>query len=153
MADERDGGIKPELVDGIIRGLSEVLGDRLPKPSNRELGHDFDRRMRAQSDDEDDLRHVRAPPYVRELISTLSRSDVERLQKLLSLKPETVAWVDAKNDRELKSLDGAVEFISSSRTAARVLMWAGGLVVAFVGGVTALAKNGIDLFALLRGGR
>ncbi|KQO89155.1 hypothetical protein ASF36_23610 [Methylobacterium sp. Leaf90] len=79
--------------------------------------------------------------------------DVQKLERLMAVKAETVAWIDAKNGRELQKLDGAVEFITSSRTAAKVLIWIGGMAVAFVGGVAALAKNGIDLFSMLRGGR
>ena len=74
-----------------------------------------------------------------------------KLEVLISLRPETVKWVSEKNSRELERLDGAVEFISSSRTAARVLMWVCGTAVAFVGGVVALAKSGFDAFALFRG--
>lgn len=93
------------------------------------------------------------PLHLRKWFDTLSEADVLKLERLMAVKQETVAWIDAKNDRELKNLDGAVEFITSSRTAAKVLMWVGGMAVAFVGGVTALAKNGIDLFSMLRGGR
>ncbi|GJD59842.1 hypothetical protein MTDSW087_05878 [Methylobacterium dankookense] len=32
-------------------------------------------------------------------------------------------------------------------------MWCCGTAVAFVGGVVALAKNGIDFFSLIRGGK
>lgn len=92
-------------------------------------------------------------PHLAEWLTSLSQNDTKRLQVLINLRPETVAWINARKDRELKNLDGAVEFITSSGTAARVLMWVGGMAVAFVGGVTALAKNGIDLFAMRRGGR
>ncbi|AWN43185.1 hypothetical protein DK389_25160 [Methylobacterium durans] len=104
-------------------------------------------------DDDDDRRYLRGPPHVRRLINALSEADVAKLEKLLSLRPETVAWVDGKNDRELKNLDGAVDFINSSRTAAKVLMWVSGVAVTFVTGTVALAKSGYDIFALLRGGK
>ncbi|MFY9289252.1 MAG: hypothetical protein WAP03_00925 [Methylorubrum rhodinum] len=93
------------------------------------------------------------PPHLADWLASLSKADVEKLEKLVHLRAETVAWIEGKNERELKNLDGAVEFITSSRTAAKVLMWVGGMAVAFVGGVAALAKNGIDLFSMLRGGR
>lgn len=91
------------------------------------------------------------PQHLIEWFASLSKADVERLEKLVSLRPETVSWIEGKNDRELKNLDGAVEFITSSRTAGRVLMWVGGLAVTIVGGVTALAKNGMDIFSMFRG--
>jgi hypothetical protein len=62
-----------------------------------------------------------------------------------------VKWVAEKNSRELDRLDGAVEFISSSRTAAKVLMWVCGVAVTCVTGSIGLAKAGIDAFALFRG--
>lgn len=92
-------------------------------------------------------------PHLRVWFASLSEDDVKSLQALLSLRPETITWVGQKNDRELKQLDGAVEFITSSRTAARVLMWCCGTAVAFVAGVVALTKNGIDMFQILRGGK
>lgn len=93
------------------------------------------------------------PAHLIEWFASLSRADVERLEKLVHLRPETVSWIEGKNDRELKNLDGAVEFITSSRTAGRVLMWVGGLAVTIVGGATALAKNGMDIFSMFRGVR
>jgi len=93
----------------------------------------------------------RHQPHVEVFISTLSSEDVTKLQILLDLRPETVKWVSEKNSRELERLDGAVEFISSSRTAAKVLMWVCGVAVTCVTGSIALAKAGIDAFALFRG--
>lgn len=93
------------------------------------------------------------PAHLRTWFDTLSEADVAKLEHLIAVKAETVAWIDAKNERELKRLDRAVEFINSSRTAGKVLIWVGGMAVAFLGGVTALAKNGYDLFSLLRGVR
>lgn len=90
-------------------------------------------------------------PHVESWFSTLSVEDVAKLETLIALRPETVKWVAEKNSRELEKLDGAVEFITSSRTAAKVLMYVSGVAVAFVGGVVALAKSGFDAFALFRG--
>lgn len=94
----------------------------------------------------------RPPPHLMEWFATLSKDDVSHLQKLIDLKPATVEWIAEKNDRELKSLDGAVEFITSSRTAAKVLAWCFAAAVSIVGGAVALAKSGYDLFSLFRGG-
>ncbi|WP_246747984.1 hypothetical protein [Methylobacterium sp. SD274] len=49
-------------------------------------------------------------------------------------------------------MDGVVEFVSSSRTAAKVLMWVCGTATAAVLGAIALAKGGFDLFKTVRGG-
>lgn len=93
----------------------------------------------------------RHAPHVEGWIRTLSPEDISKLEVLIALRPETVKWVAEKNSRELEKLDGAVEFITSSRTAAKVLMYVSGVAVAFVGGVVALAKSGFDAFALFRG--
>ncbi|PJI55825.1 hypothetical protein CTI14_01650 [Methylobacterium radiotolerans] len=90
-------------------------------------------------------------PHVESWFSTLSQEDITKLEVLISLRPETVKWVAEKNSRELERLDGAVEFISSSRTAAKVLMWVCGVAVTCVTGSIALAKAGYDAFALFRG--
>ena len=79
--------------------------------------------------------------------------DVVKLERLMALKAETVTWIEGKNDRELKQLDGVVEFVSSSRTAAKVLMWVCGAAVSFVVGVAAFAKGGYDMLAIFRGGK
>ncbi|WP_132256542.1 hypothetical protein [Methylobacterium segetis] len=146
---------KPEDEHVCRRAATQAVGqglrEQIPLPQ-RGLGEDEIRRA-YDMDDDDDRRPLRAASHVRKLINALSEADVAKLEKLLSLKPETVAWVDAKNDRELKSLDGAVDFINSSRTAAKVLMWVCGVAVTFVTGTVALAKSGYDLFALLRGGK
>ncbi|TXN23976.1 hypothetical protein [Methylobacterium sp. WL9] len=97
--------------------------------------------------------HFRPKTHLAEWFDSLSTADVKKLEVLIALRPETVEWIAEKNSRELKSLDGAVEFITSSRTAARVLMWVGGAAVAFVAGVVGLTKNGMDLFAIVRGGK
>ncbi|TXN79291.1 hypothetical protein [Methylobacterium sp. WL8] len=91
------------------------------------------------------------PPHLRKMFASWSEEDVSRLDKLMKLRPETVAWVESKNTRELERLDGAVEFISSSRTAAKVLMWVCGTAATVVTGSIALAKSGYDLFSLFRG--
>ena len=93
----------------------------------------------------------RHAPHVEVWITTLSPEDITKLQTLLDLRAETVKWVSEKNKRELERLDGAVEFISSSRTAAKVLMWVCGVAVTCVTGSIALAKAGIDAFSLFRG--
>lgn len=95
--------------------------------------------------------HQPHPHHVEVWIATLSAEDITKLETLLALRPETVKWVSEKNSRELDRLDGAVEFISSSRTAAKVLMWVCGVAVTCVTGSIGLAKAGIDAFALFRG--
>ncbi|NEU14310.1 hypothetical protein G3T14_19575 [Methylobacterium sp. BTF04] len=96
---------------------------------------------------------VAFPPHLRRLFASMSEPDVDRFEKLLALDPKTIVWISEKNTKELTNLDGAVEFITSSRTAARVLMWVCGTAVAFVGGVVALTKSGIDMFSIIRGGK
>ena len=95
---------------------------------------------------------ARHQPHVETFIATLSVEDVAKLEVLIALRPETVKWVSEKNSRELERLDGAVEFITSSRTAAKVLMWVCGVAATCVTGSIALAKAGIDAFAIFRGG-
>lgn len=53
--------------------------------------------------------------------ASLSKEDVSKLETLLALRPETVAWVSGKSPKELQNLGGAVEFVTSSRTAAKVV--------------------------------
>ncbi|TXN72400.1 hypothetical protein [Methylobacterium sp. WL6] len=96
---------------------------------------------------------ARHQPHVETFISTLSVEDVSKLEALMALRPETVKWVAEKNTRELERLDGAVEFISSSRTAAKALMWVSGVAASFAITAFGLAKSGIDLFWAFRGGR
>ena len=95
----------------------------------------------------------RHAPHVEGWISTLSAEDVAKLEVLIALRSETVKWVAEKNSRELERLDGAVEFISSSRTAAKALMWVCGVAASFAITAFGLAKSGIDLFWAFRGGR
>lgn len=85
--------------------------------------------------------------------ATLSAEDVKKLQTIVELRSETVAWIAEKNPRELKSLDGAVEFVTSSRTAAKVLAWCFVTAATAFGLVVTAAKNGIDLFQIVRGGK
>lgn len=132
------------------RSLGEPLRESLQPP---ERGFGEEQLRRALDLDDDERRLHKVSPHVRRLFDSISEDDAARFRRLLAIKPETILWINEKNDRELKSLDGAVEFINSSRTAARVLMWVCGTAVAFVGGVVALAKNGIDFFAIIRGGR
>lgn len=91
-------------------------------------------------------------PHLVVWFASLSADDVLRLETLIALRPETVAWVSGKSPKELASMDGVVEFVSSSRTAAKVLMWVCGTTAAFIGGVIALTKGGFDLFKTIRGG-
>jgi hypothetical protein len=97
--------------------------------------------------------HPRPAPHVENWFTTLSQEDIGKLETLITLRPDTVKWIAEKNTRELEKLDGAVEFVTSSRTAAKWLMAASGIAVAFVGGCVALAKSGFDAFSLLRGGK
>lgn len=151
MPDKNDVSI--EAARALLRSLQGPLPDRLPAPPNTVLGETFDRQLMEAQGRRDGRDIHMFPAHLRTWFDTLSEADVKKLQKLMDVKSETVAWIDAKNDRELRNLDGAVEFITSSRTAAKVLIWIGGMAVAFVGGVAALAKNGIDLFSIVRGGR
>jgi hypothetical protein len=96
---------------------------------------------------------ARHAPHVEGWIATLSAEDITKLETLLALRTETVKWVSEKNSRELERLDGAVEFISSSRTAAKALMWVCGVAASFAITAFGLAKSGIDLFWAFRGGR
>jgi hypothetical protein len=93
----------------------------------------------------------RQAPHVESWFSTLSQEDITKLETLISLRSETVKWVSEKNSRELEKLDLAVEFVNSSRTAAKVLMWVSGVAFTCVTGSIALAKAGIDAFAIFRG--
>ncbi len=83
--------------------------------------------------------------------TSLSKEDVERLQEIIKLREETVKWISGKSPKELESIDGVVDFVSSSRTAAKVLMWVCGTTAAFLAAVFALTKNGFDLFRTIRG--
>ncbi|MGW5961023.1 hypothetical protein [Methylorubrum thiocyanatum] len=136
---------------GAAIGAAEALRSSV-HPPERGLGEDAVRRA-VGLDEDDDRRVMSFPPHMRKLFRSIDEGEAEKLLALLALRQDTIDWIAEKNPRELKNLDGVVEFVSSSRTAAKVLMWVGGFAVAFVGGVTALAKNGIDLFALMRGGR
>jgi hypothetical protein len=85
--------------------------------------------------------------------ASISPDDVKKLQSILDMRSETIAWISEKNPRELKSLDGAVEFVTSSRTAAKVLAWCFVTAATAFGLVVTAAKNGIDLFQIVRGGK
>lgn len=129
------------------------MPDRMPAPPNTELGERFDRRL-MESQSRRDGRDIHMfPAHLRTWFDTLSEADVMKLERLMAVKAETVAWIEGKNDRELKQLDGVVEFVSSSRTAAKVLMWVCGAAVSFVVGVAAFAKGGYDMLAIFRGGK
>lgn len=102
-----------------------------------------------------EVRQRRAVPrhheHVETFIGTLSLEDVSKLQALLDLRAETVKWISEKNTKELQKLDGTVDFISSSRTAGKVLFYVTGAAVSFLTATFALAKAGYDIFALFRG--
>lgn len=137
----------------LVRLLEAQLPDRMPAPPNTELGERFDRRL-MESQSRRDGRDIHMfPAHLRTWFDTLSEADVMKLERLMAVKAETVAWIEGKNDRELKQLDGVVEFVSSSRTAAKVLMWVCGAAVSFVVGVAAFAKGGYDMLAIFRGGK
>lgn len=128
------------------------MPDRMPAPPNTEVGAVFDQHL-VDGQRRRDGRDIHMfPPHLRKWFDTLSEDDVGKLERLITLRPETISWIHDKNDRELKGLDGAVEFITSSRTAAKVLAWCFAAAVSFVGGAVALAKGGYDLFSLFRGG-
>jgi hypothetical protein len=151
MPDRKE--VSLERARELVRLLEGQMPDRMPAPPNTELGERFDRHLMEAQGRRDGRDIHMFPAHLRKWFDTLSEADVMKLERLMAVKAETVAWIDGKNDRELRNLDGAVDFITSSRTAAKVLIWIGGTAVAFVAGVTALAKNGIDLFSILRGGR
>jgi len=92
-------------------------------------------------------------PHVRTFFASFSEDDVKKFQTILDMRTETIGWLSSKSPRELKSLDGAVEFVTSSRTAAKVLAWCFVTAGTAFGLVVAAAKNGIDLFQLIRGGK
>lgn len=129
------------------------MADRMPAPPNTELGERFDRQLMEAQGRRDGRDIHMFPAHLRKWFDTLSEADVAKIERLMSLKAETVTWIEGKNDRELKQLDGVVEFVSSSRTAAKVLMWVCGAAVSFVVGVAAFAKGGYDMLAIFRGGK
>lgn len=151
MPDRKE--VSLERARELVRILEAQLPDRMPAPPNTELGERFDQRL-MESQGRRDGRDIHMfPAHLRKWFDTLSEADVAKIERLVSLKAETVAWIEGKNDRELKQLDGVVEFVSSSRTAAKVLMWVCGAAVSFVVGVAAFAKGGYDMLAIFRGGK
>jgi hypothetical protein len=132
-------------------GVGEVLRQHVPLPT-RGLGEDVVRQA-YDIDEDDDRKVMRLPKHLRKLLSSIDETDVSKLQALMNLDPKTVAWIAEKNPRELKSLDGAVEFVTSSRTAAKVLAWCFVTAATAFGLVVTAAKNGIDLFQIVRGGK
>jgi len=137
----------------VVRILEAQMADRMPAPPNTELGERFDRQLMEAQGRRDGRDIHMFPAHLRKWFDTLSETDVVKLERLMALKAETVTWIEGKNDRELKQLDGVVEFVSSSRTAAKVLMWVCGAAVSFVVGVAAFAKGGYDMLAIFRGGK
>lgn len=151
MPDKNDVSI--EHARALLRSLQGPLPDRLPTPPNTVLGETFDRQLMEAQGRRDGRDIHMFPAHLRTWFDTLSEADVQKLERLMAVKAETVAWIEGKNDRELKQLDGVVEFVSSSRTAAKVLMWVCGAAVSFVVGVAAFAKGGYDMLAIFRGGK
>ena len=134
-----------------IEALSAGMQERMPLPS-RSLGEDEVRRA-YDLDEDDDRKVMRLPRHIRKLLSSIDEGEVAKLQALMNLDAKTVAWIAEKNPRELKSLDGAVEFVTSSRTAAKVLAWCFVTAATAFGLVVTAAKNGIDLFQIVRSGK
>ena len=136
----------------MVEALRAEAAKQMPVPDNTESGETFERRLR-EARRVSDRSVYEFPSHIREWFDGLSREDIGKLNKVISLSTKTVEWIDDKNERELKSLDGAVEFITSSRTAAKVMMWVCGTAVTFVTAAFALAKSGVDLFWAFRGGK
>ncbi|QDI82362.1 hypothetical protein E8E01_19000 [Methylorubrum populi] len=134
---------------GAAIGAAEALRSSV-QPPERGLGEDAVRRA-VGLDEEDDRRVMSFPPHMRKLFRSIDEGEAEKLLALLALRQDTIDWIAEKNPRELKQLDGVVEFVSSSRTAAKVLMWVCGAAVSFVVGVAAFAKGGYDMLAIFRG--
>lgn len=127
------------------------MQERMPLPS-RSLGEDEVRRA-YDLDDDDDRRVMRLPKHLRTLLNSIDEDGASKIKALLDLDQKTIEWIAEKNTRELKSLDGAVEFVTSSRTAAKVLAWCFVTAATAFGLVVTAAKNGIDLFQIVRGGK
>lgn len=151
MANGRDD-IPPHVRKVVLEAIRAEAAKQMPLPDNLESGESFERRLR-EARRLSDRAVYEFPAHIREWFDGLSREDITKLNKVLSLSPKTMDWIGEKNERELTSLDGAVEFITSSRTAARVLMWVCGTAVTFVTAAFALAKSGFDLFWAFRGGK
>ena len=131
-------------------GVGEALRQRVPLPT-RGLGEDEVRR--AYDLDDEDRKVMRFPRHMRTLLNSIDEDEAVKIKALLNLDPKTVAWIADKNPRELKNLDGAVEFVTSSRTAAKVLAWCFVTAATAFGLVVTAAKNGMDLFQIFRGGK
>lgn len=144
---EDDHVCRRAAMDSVAEGMRE----RVPLPT-RGLGEDVVRQA-YDIDEDDDRKVMRLPKHIRKLLSSIDEGEALKLQALMNLDPKTVAWIAEKNPRELKSLDGAVEFVTSSRTAAKVLAWCFVTAATAFGLVVTAAKNGIDLFQILRGGK
>ncbi len=152
MSDDGHHQISPDQLRWLKAFLASQMPDRMPTAPVDVSGVELDRHLMDGLRRRDGRDIYMFPPHLRKLFDTLSEGDVAKLERLITLRPETINWIHDKNDRELKGLDGAVEFITSSRTAAKVLAWCFAAAVSFVGGAVALAKGGYDLFALFRGG-
>lgn len=141
--------IPREVMEAVIRELFPGID------ASAFLPEDLLRRARGEtkvSDDNGEYKAVRLPQYMRDFLATMSAEDVKKLHKLMELKTSTVEWIAQKNDKELMHLDGAVEFVVSSRTSAKILIWLMGISFTIVTSTWALAKLGIDVFNTFRGG-
>lgn len=151
MTNGRDD-IPQHVRKAVVEALRAEAAKQMPLPDNMEFGETFERRLR-EARRVSDRAVYEFPSHIREWFDGLSRDDIGKLNKVIGLSEKTITWIDDKNERELKSLDGAVEFITSSRTAAKVMMWVCGTAVTFVTAAFALAKSGVDLFWAFRGGK
>ena len=115
-----------EKVREAMRGLAEAMGSVMPTPEPIDFGEAMVQRAR-EGRDAPEAEEDRLPRHVRE-------------------------WLAEKNSKDLKNIDATVEFIVSSRIAARVLVWIMGTAITIIGTAWAAAKAGIDAFALFRGG-
>lgn len=152
MADEHDyvRNLSPDRLASLVEALQERLDPDMPKPRNHESGARFERRMTAARRMTSDRDFYEFPLHLRELFDGLDKDDVACLAKLLRLNPKTLEWLTSKNERELRTLDDAVEFVSSSRTAAKVLIYVTGVAVTVMGAAFAWAKGAYEWFAILK---
>lgn len=89
------------------------------------------------------------PKHVRDWLETKNADDlaeIDEARKLIDRLPAgTRDWLKDKRDEDLQNIDRAVDFISSSRFAGKVLMYVGGLSITIVSGAWAVAKFGWDI--------
>ena len=118
--------VDTERVRKAMRELGDAMGSTMPIPEPVDFGEAMVKRAR-EGRDAPEAEDDHLPRHVRE-------------------------WLAEKNTRDLKNIDATVEFIVSSRIAARVLVWITGTAITIIGTAWAAAKAGIDAFALFRGG-